>query len=365
MSAPETEVIGVNVRGVAGHEWDVTGVDTSNDIVTVDISDFRQDITSVLSVGDSVVVEERLSSPEALTVSSVSDNGDGTADVTVQESLSDSTVGGYLAYRLQIPGETDAELSKNFNLADAQDKGAGLWGDDLYGYREWDLGLDILHTESSGEHQMPFSDTVKLEVDVGGDTYKAKSLNDLSLTFSADTEERSGFEKGKWRYVLVTGLGMEISISGAYFDPEADDGAFYNKVKQEAQAGNTITFTLKFASLEFSGKIRPSDWTLTAPADNSRATIDFTFTESGEITYTGSIESGLDLLISAFFERDRVHTLMETTDDDGNRRSGATRYSGEAVIEELAFEASSDGDTPLTHSYSFLGDGPLDEKTQS
>jgi len=362
MAVSEREVVGVNLRSVAGHEWDITAVDTSNDIVTIDTSRFNQDITQVLSSGDTIKIEDSTGNDGSYDISSVTDNGDGTADITLSSSISDSTADGILIYRLQVPGETDAELSKNFGRIDTIDKDAGFWGDSIAGRREWNVSADILHTESSGGHKAPFNDVVKLEVTVGGTTYKAEGLDDLSLTFTGETSQRAGFEDPKWRFLFITGQSMEISTSGVYFDPQSTAGAFYDKVKQEAQAGNTITFTLTFAGLEFTGELDVSDWTLTAPADNSRTTIDFSYRESGPITFSGSIDTGLDLLISAWFNRDNVHVLLEKTNDDGTREAGATRYSGEAVIEELAFEASTD--SPLTHSYSFAGDGALDEKVQ-
>jgi hypothetical protein len=363
MAAPEREIVGVNLRGVAGHEWDITAVDTSNDVVTIDISELNQDITQVLSSGDTIEIEDSTGNDGSYDISSVTDNGDGTADVTLSSSISDSTADGILVYRLQIPGETDAELSKNYGNIDTRDKDTGFWGDQLPGRREWDASADILHTESDGAHEAPFNDIVKLEVTVGGTTYKAKGLDELSLTFTAETDPVAGFEDPKWRFLRVAGQSMEISTSGSYFDPESDAGEFYDKLKQEAQAGNAITFTLTFAGLTFEGDLRPSDWTITAPADNSRATFDWTFTESGPTTFSGSIDTGLDLLISAWFNRDHAHLLMEQTNDDGTRRTGSTRYSGKAVIEELGFEASTD--SPLTHSYSFAGDGKLDEKVQA
>lgn len=363
MAVSEREVVGVNVRGVAGHEWDITAVDTNNDVVTIDISRFNQDITNVLSNGDTIQIEDSTGNDGTYDISSVTDNGDGTADVTLSSSISDSTADGILVYRLQIPGETDAELSKNFGRLDTGDKETDLWGDSISGTKEWDLSAEVLHTSSSGKHKNPFNDTVKMGVTVGGTTYKAKGMDDLSLTFTADLDDRGGFEDDEWRYIFIVGLGMELTTSGVYFDPESTQGEFYRKVKDEAQAGNTITFTLTFAGLTFEGELDVADWTLTAPADNSRATIDFSYRESGKITFSGTISTGLDLLISAFFNQDNVHLLAEKTNADGTRETGATRYSGEAVIEELAFEASRD--SPLTHSYSFPGDGPLDEKVQA
>lgn len=365
MAVSEKEVSGVNARTVAGHEWDVTGIDTTNDVVTIDISRFNQDITQVLSAGDDVVVEERLSSPEATSVSSVTDNSDGTADVTVNKDLTDSTVGGYLAYRLQAPGETGAELSRTYGLLDALDKDAGFWGDQINGRGEWDLTLDVFHTESDGSHQAPANDNVKLEITVGGTTYKAIGLEDLTATFTSELDERAGLEDPLWRYVRVVGQSMEITTSGAYFDPESTNGEFIKQVQQEAAAGNAISFTFTFGSLQFSGELRASDYTLDAPADNSTATLDFTFTESGAITFSGSVETGLDLLVSAFFNRDRVHALMEKTAEDGTRVTGATRYSGQGPVEELTLEASSTGDSPISQSYSVAGDGPLDRKVQA
>jgi len=365
MPPSEKEVSGVNARTVAGHEWDVTAIDTTNDIATVDISRFNQDITNVLSSGDSVVIENRLSSPEATTVSSVTDNGDGTADVTVNKDLTDSTVSGYLAYRLQAPGETSAELSRTYGLLDAIDKNTGFWGDSINGRGEWDVTLENLHTESSGAHQAAANDNVKLEITVGGQTYKAKKLEELTATFTSELDNRAGLEDALWRYVRVVGQGMEITTSGAYFEPEADNGAFIKQVQQEAEAGNSISFTLYFGSLQFTGSLRASDYTLSAPADNSIATLDFTFTESGEITFSGSISTGLDLLVSAFFNRDSTHVLLEKTAADGTRVTGATRYSGQGPIEELTLEASATGDTPTSHSYSIAGDGPLDRMVQA
>jgi hypothetical protein len=365
MPVSEKEVSGVNARTVAGHEWDVTAIDTSNDIATIDISRFNQDITQVLSAGDGVQIENRLSSPESTSVASVTDNGDGTADIGVDKDLTDATVGGYLAYRLQAPGETGAELSRTYGLLDALDKDAGFWGDQINGRGEWDLALDVLHTESGGAHQAPADDNVKLEIDVGGTTYKAKGVEDLTATFTSELGDRAGLEDPLWRYVRVVGQSMEITTSGAYFDPESDNGKFIKQVQQEAAAANTISFTLTFGSLEFTGKLRASDYALDAPADNSTATMDFTFTESGPVTFSGSVATGLDLLVSAFMNRDRVHALVEKTADDGTRVTGATRYSGQGPVEELTLEASAIGDSPLSQSYSIAGDGPLDRKVQA
>lgn len=73
--------------------WDITGVDTSTNTVTVDNSTVSPD-PSTLNGGQGVLIDGSAGNDDNYTVSSVTDNGDGTSDITMNESVSDSTADG-------------------------------------------------------------------------------------------------------------------------------------------------------------------------------------------------------------------------------------------------------------------------------
>lgn len=364
MPAQERSITGVRVKNVVGHEWDIVGGSTADDEVDIDISRFKQDITNVLSTSDGVSIEESTSNDGDYTVSSITDNNDGTATIALNESISDSTVDGQLAYRLLLEGETSTQLEHTENLIDLITKDAGYWGEKIPGLAEWSLSLESVFTDDSGEHKVGGDGIVKVEVKgQSGSWQEVEGLDEAEITFSSETDTRGGLEDPLWRYLKVTGLGMEVSMSGDWYDPQATSGAAYDEMLTAQENANPLDIRVTIGALTFEGEARPGDWSGDFPGGNEDASGDWALMHDSEITRaSGVVEDALDLLISTYFARDRVSSFVRKFDDQGNEQSGATAFTGESVLSDLTFTASRGEE--LTVSATQEGDGPLKRITQ-
>jgi hypothetical protein len=261
-----------------------------------------------------------------------------------------------------IGGQLGAQLSFTAGLIEILDKQSGLWGESIPGRAEWDLSLDNAYTESDSSHEVGANDNAKVEIDYNSTTNVVPGLSDFSATLSAETTSVAGLDDPLYRYQRVTGLGMDLSLSGQYFDPASTAGAAYGQILDAQEAGDTIDVTITFGALSLTGTIRPSDWTLDLPSEQETATLDFDFRHEGAIRHSGSIDSGLDALIDAWFNRSKVTALIEYQ-EGGSKVDGATQYDGDTWVSEIDLEAS-EGEE-LSMSVDLVGDGPLNRATQT
>jgi len=264
-----------------------------------------------------------------------------------------------------IGGQLGAQLSFTAGLIEILDKQSGLWGESIPGRAEWDLSLDNAYTESDSSHEVGANDNAKVEVTYDSTTNVVPGLSDFSATLSAETTSVAGLDDPLWRYQRVTGLGMDLSLSGQYFDPASTAGAAYGQILDAQEAGDTIDVTITFGAMALTGTMRPSDWTLDLPSEQETATLDFDFRHEGAIQHqhqSGGIDSGLDALIDAWFSRSKVTALIEYQ-EDGSKVDGATKYDGDAWVSEIGLEAS-EGEE-LSMSVDLVGDGPLNRATQT
>jgi hypothetical protein len=261
-----------------------------------------------------------------------------------------------------IGGQLGAQLSYTAGLLEILDKQSGLWGQSLPGRAEWDLSLDNAYTEGDGTHEVGANNVAKVEITYNSTTNVVPGLADFTATLSAEADSVSGLDDPLWRYQRITGLGMDLSMSGQYFDPASTAGAAYGQILDAQEAGDTIDVSITFGSLTLTGTIRPSDWTLDLPSEQETATLDMDFRHEGAITHSGTIDSGLDALIDAWFNRTKVAALIEYQ-EDGSKVDGATKWDGDTWVSEIALEAS-EGEE-LTMSVDLMGEGPLNRSTQT
>jgi hypothetical protein len=366
MSAPETEVIpGVRTLLKFGSQWPITGVDTSNDTFTVDISGRRNDISALLDGSQPVVAQRNSAGRTTHTVASggATDNGDGTADVPV-DAISDSDTDGTLYYRPVVGGQTEANLSLTAGLLDILVKSADVWGEQLNGRRQWDLEANTVFEEETGDWKVGANGNVRLEITYDGTTIKIPELDDLSATFSTDFNNAAGLEDPLWRFQRPTGLSAEIQTTGSYLDPNSTIGDPYRKLLDAQEAGDGVDFTLYFgANLQISGTVAVGDWTASFPSAGDKATFEFTLPNKGAVSFTGAIDEGLGLVLESWVNRWKASALLEYQDESNNRVSGATAWRGESWISEVSLEASTGEE--LTTSISQAGDGALEDFVQA
>jgi len=359
MAAPEGSIAGVEQTTLPGVEFSITAVDTGGSIFTVDISDFNQDITSVLASGDEVAVEESTGNDGSYTVSAVTDNGDGTADVTVNESISDSTADGILAYRVvAVSMETGSTLSYTSNTIEIESKDAGFYGRSLKGIPEWSLNFSAALEENDGEHLIGADGEAKVSIEYNSQTYQTpKDLDELTVSFESETSERGGLAEAKARYLGVTGQSFEITLTGSYLDPASNAGEFYGALREAQQAGDTVTVTVEMGSLSFTLPARPGDWELDAQGGGDDTSYDWTLRHDGEPSLTGEIATPLQLLILAHLNRDNASIFLAYTGDGDAPVPGSTRYSGKGPVTSMELTASR-GEL-ISVEYTVDGDGPL------
>ncbi|MCS4162714.1 hypothetical protein GGP94_003162 [Salinibacter ruber] len=263
-----------------------------------------------------------------------------------------------------VGGQTDATLEVTSNLQEVEDKSAGFFNRSIPGFDEWSLSADNAHTGTGGEHVVGKNDSVVAELTAhGGSTAETvQGLQELDMSLEADLEEVQTFQTASWKEYRVTGQSLDLSLTADYFDPAAANGAAHDLVLAAQENGETLQLSLTFGALTISGDIRPSDWTLSAPGDNSIATFEPSFRHEGAITHSGSVDGGLDAALDAYFNRNTVTSLIEYQ-EDGTAVTGATKYEGDGFVSSIELSGTQ-GET-LDFNYEIQGSGPLSRATQA
>ena len=243
-----------------------------------------------------------------------------------------------------IGGQTDATLQRNANAIDIQTKTAGFFGKSLNGPGEWSLSLDNAMTESDGSHVVGANNNAKLDITYdpgsGSVTETVKDLQTLTMDLSAETAETSGLEDPLWNVYRVVSQALTIDLSGAYLDPQSTVGAAYGLLLDAQDANETVDYEFTFGGLVFTGTVTPGDWTLSAPSAGDNATFEMSLRHEGtQSAPTGTIDSGLDALISKFFNRNTLAALVEYQ-ENSTAVTGATSYTGDTLVTSLTLEAS-------------------------
>jgi hypothetical protein len=89
-------VVDTSIAAGEFHNWSITDVDTSADTVTLDNSSGDLDPTATLGAGQKIAISYSTGNDGNYTIASLTDNGDGTTTVEVNETISDSTADGRL-----------------------------------------------------------------------------------------------------------------------------------------------------------------------------------------------------------------------------------------------------------------------------
>jgi len=263
-----------------------------------------------------------------------------------------------------IGGQTDLSLEKSVNLQEVEDKAAGFFGKSIPGFKETQVSLDNAYTDDGGEHLLGENDNVQVELTSqdGSTTEVVQGLQEMTCTLESDLVEVQTFQSVDAKEYRVAGQSLDLSLSGQYFDPEATGGAGHDLILSAEEKDELLALSLTFGALTISGDIRPSDWTLDAPAGNETATFDSTFRHEGVITHSGTVDGGLDAGIDAWFNRNTVSLLVEYQ-EGGTAVSGATKYEGSAFVSTL--ELSGTQGEPLDLNYDLDVTGGLTRGTQA
>jgi hypothetical protein len=263
-----------------------------------------------------------------------------------------------------IGGQTDLTLEKTLNLQEVEDKSAGFFGKSIPGFKESSITADNAYTGSGGEHILGENDNVQVELTSqdGNTTEVVQGLQEMTCTLESDLTEVQTLQSVDAKEYRVAGQSLDLSLSGQYFDPAATDGAGHDLILSAEEADETLTLSLIFGALTISGDIRPEDWSLSAPAGNETATFDSTFRHEGVISRGGTIDAGLDAIISAWFNRNTVAALLEYQ-EGGAAVTGATKYEGDGFVSRL--ELSGTEGEPLDLNYDLQITGGLTRDTQA
>ena len=261
----------------------------------------------------------------------------------------------------EVGGQTGATLNLTAGVTDINTKEVGLWRNTLEGLQSSSIDLDQLYTESDGSHEVGANGEGQIELTYDASTEIIKGLDSLDGSLSLTPDAVGALENDLWERNIATGLEGEFSTSGAYFDPQATNGAAYDLLLSAQEARATVDAVVTFGDLILSCALRPGDWSLDAPGDQSRASIDFTLLSEGEITndtVAGALDTGLEAFLTAFFAPQTVLAGVEIQDGYGNARlAGSTYWEVDCWVSSIDFSASF-GD-PLSLSTELLGDGAL------
>jgi uncharacterized ParB-like nuclease family protein len=263
-----------------------------------------------------------------------------------------------------LGGQTDLSLEKSVNLQEVEDKSAGFFGKSIPGFKETQVSLDNAYTGSGGEHLLGQNDNVEVELTSqdGSTTEVVQGLQEMTCTLESDLVEVQTLQSVDAKEYRVAGQSLDLSLSGQYFDPQATDGAGHDLILSAEENDELLTLALTFGALTISGDIRPSDWTLQAPAGNETATFDSTFRHEGAITRSGTVDGGLDAGIDAWFNRNTISLLVEYQ-EGGAAVTGATKYEGSAFVSSM--ELSGTQGEPLDLNYDLEVTGGLTRGTQA
>jgi len=260
-----------------------------------------------------------------------------------------------------IGGQTGATLNLSAGVTDINTKDTGLYRNTLEGLQSWSIDSEQLYTEDDGSHDVAADGKVQIELTYDGSTEVIKGLDTLDMSLTATPDSVGAFEDSLWEENIITGLEAEVSTSGAYFDPEATDGAAYKLLLAAQEARDTVDAVVTFDALTLALSLRPGDWSLDAPGDQSRASIDFTLLSEGTITdntVAASLDSGLQALIDAWIAPSTVTASVEIQDTyGGSRLAGSTYWDGDVWVTGIDLSASF-GD-PFEVSATLTGNGPL------
>jgi len=263
-----------------------------------------------------------------------------------------------------LGGQTDLSLEKSVNLQEVEDKSAGFFGKSIPGFKETQVSLDNAYTGSGGEHLLGEDDNVEVELTSqdGSTTEVVQGLQEMTCTLESDLTEVQTLQSVDAKEYRVAGQSLDLSLSGQYFDPQATDGAGHDLILSAEENDELLTLALTFGALSIEGDIRPSDWTLQAPAGNETATFDSTFRHEGVINQNGSVDGGLDAGIDAWFNRNTISLLVEYQ-QGGAAVTGATKYEGNAFVSSM--ELSGTQGEPLDLNYDLEVTGGLTRGTQA
>lgn len=357
MAAPETEVIGVDLLLLVDYPFDISAVDASNDVFTID--DPEGIAGSTLSDGDKIVVFGSTGNDAIYTIDGApTDNSDGTFDVTTDESVTDSTADGTLAKRQKVGSQSDLSMTWNTEAREILKKQSTDWTNRLMGRAEWGVEHSGHFLNASSEEFIA-NGNVELRVqDPGaGSSYEAvPGISSGTLTLSQTLTDVASIEKELWRYVRPARRSFTLDTTSSWFDPNSTAGSVLGWIKTYKTNGDLIPFEFDVAGLTFSGNLAPADFELTAGADSEDAELSLSLPGDGTLSMTGSPESTIAALIEAFMEGRELVALMETQ-TGGAVTTGAQYFAGKGYSEETTVEFT-EGEE-VTISASITGNGPL------
>jgi len=266
----------------------------------------------------------------------------------------------------EVGGQTGATLNLSANVTDVNTKDTGIYRNTLEGLQSWSIDAEQLYTEDDGTHLVAADGNAQIEITYDGSTEVVQGLDTLDLSLSANPESVGALTDPLFESNIITGLQSEISMSGAYFDPKATSGAAYDLLLTAQEARDTVDVTITFGALVLAFSVRAGDWSLDAPGDQSRATIDFTLPSEGTITdntVDGSLDTALQGILDAWFGPSKLLARIDLQENyAGARVAGSTYWEGDVWI--TTFDVSASFGDPVEISATLTGDGELERKVE-
>lgn len=261
-----------------------------------------------------------------------------------------------------IGGQLGAQLARNENAIEILDKDEGLFPTSLPGVGEWEITIDNAHTESDGTHRVGANDNFQLSVNDGSTDYPLTDLTSISATLTAELSSSAGLDDDLWRYQRITLKRFEVSTTGRWQDPLSTLGAPYGAILDAQEAGDTLDATVTIGGLTLTVTVRPGNWNLDLPPAGDLASVEFNYRQEGEVTQSGSLDTGQQGIIDAWFDGTKVTALLETR-ENGTKLDGATKFEGDAWVGSI--ELSAQRGEALNQSYTIVGDGALTRAAQT
>jgi hypothetical protein len=355
VASPSGEQVGVEFLTKSGFKRSITGVDTTNDTVTVDDPDHA--LGDELSPGDAVAIEDSTGNDGDYTVSSVDTATADRTTVTTNESISDSTADGSLLYKPKVGGSISATRTRSVSMVETTNKDSGRWEEQEPSTQEESIEFDSMFFES-GAAQTGLGMTVTI-----GGSDDLKGVNSVTISVNLDLVTVANNDTSRWAEREPSTRSVEVSIDRDYIDPQSDPA--FQSILNAADNGTTVGVNISLQTFSIEFDMHPSEEESETPHDDL-ATSPITLVSDGSenALSRANQQSGLGTLFSALFASppQPMHNRINVVDAGGAQVSGATRYEMESYPESLEIEIPVEDS--VNASGAFQNDGAPTRTTQ-
>lgn len=359
-TAGKHALVNGNASLEVGSLSDITGVNTTNSVFTI-----SGDLTTDWSASDEIRVIKSTGNDQFYTISTISyDSSNDETNVTVNESISDSTADGQIFKPQNVRGLQS--LSMNFEQ-ELNAVPAGV--DENPNYNNYNTLRRTYNIEGEGHYYDPrISEVFQISsVDSTNDIFTMEK--DVSGVWdSEDTIEvrNSSDNNGQFTISSVSGTDVTVQESVSSISQDGSTGeAFvpydtvYNLIHDARDNGENLGVVLTVLGVDFSGEVAADSMEIEAGSDDT-AQYSLTWQGSGEVFKTGTAESTVDSLFDLYFNQSNATASLSNI-EDGTDVSGSTYWEGNALLSTL--EISLERNSFPEISTELQGDGILERKT--